>query len=287
MCFLALMPEVKAEAMPEGQKMLACYCPAFTQSDFNFYNFAKNFMADYESYMPAYREKIKQEFPAIANIKEFTQEQAEKEIGQLIDSKKLPNYILDKGKYKYDSSINSVYFIEELNLRSQPNPEARVLTEIFGVNPEYERNNFASEAYDYLGEWTNPQGTEWIITKTILNDEELIGFAPKSAARFVTNEQIRNFAYPMEVLIVAAEVSIADKEELRAQLNQQLQEVQQRAQAQVQQARQQAQQSQQQSSVMWFYCSKCGTKTWVNDPIFLPSGNNACKYGAHNWNRLQ
>ena len=75
----------------------------------------------------------------------------------MIDNKQLPNYILDKGQYKYDENINSVYFLNEFDLRSQPNPEARVITEGYGGHQE---SYFAIDTYDYLGEWTHQNGTE-------------------------------------------------------------------------------------------------------------------------------
>ena len=100
---VALFVGVKAEAMPEGQKQLARYYPAWEamlRKESDFFKFTRDFMSDYEGYSEKYRAEIRQAIQNVPQITSFDQEQAKKEIGQMIDNKKLPNYLLDKGQYK-------------------------------------------------------------------------------------------------------------------------------------------------------------------------------------------
>lgn len=195
---------------------------------------------------------------------------------------------MDKGQYKYDGNINAVYFIEDFKLRSQPNPEARIITEESAFNPNLDKSNFASEAYFYLGEWTNPKGEEWVIIKKSENDQDIIGFVPIQNSRFVTNEQIKKVADIVEFFETASDVALSEKQELKQELEAQYTEEMQALQRQNQR---QAQQTQQSSEGSWYYCSRCDQKIFAITPMLLPSGNNAClangEHGAHIWNRLQ
>lgn len=225
MIVIALFAGLKAEAMPEGQGLIARFYPgweAISRKESDLFTFAKDFMSDYEGYSEKYRVKVRQEIQDVYNITSFDQEQAEKEIGQLIDSKKLPNYLLDKGQYKYDGNINSVYFRNEFELRSQPNSEARVIDQGYGGHQE---NYFAVATYSYLGEWTHPNGAEWIIIK----DEAEIGFAPKkeAEAHFVTNEQLKSFANVLEILAVAGEAALLEKQNLDSWYSAEIEKLQQ------------------------------------------------------------
>ena len=236
---------VKAEAMPEGQRLIAHYYPgweAILRKESDFLKFTRDFMSDYEAYSEQYRAKIGQEIQEIfSQTTSFDQEQAEKEIGQLIDSKKLPNYLLDKGQYKYDGNVNSVYFLNEFKLRSQPNAEARVIAEEYGGHQE---NYFAIDTYNYLGEWTHPNGTEWVIIKTevFVDDTSTteIGFVPKkeAEAHFVTNEQLKSIANVLQILTFAGEAALLEKQQLEAQYTAEIDELQQQLQTTYQQAQQ-------------------------------------------------
>lgn len=280
--------------MPEGKRLIARFYPgweAMSRKESDFFTFTKSFMYDYEAYSEQYRVKIQQEIQDVPKIASFDQEQAVKEIGQLIDSKKLPNYLLDKGQYKYDGNVNAVYFLDEFELRSQPNPEARVITDIYGGHQD---NYFAIETYDYLGEWTHPNGTEWIIVKTEVFGEDTttteIGFAPKkeSEAHFITNEQLKSFADVLGILAVAGEAALSERQELEAQYTAEIDELQQQLQAtyqQVQQSQRQVQQAQQQV----YQCTKCGKRVTTSSAANLP--NEGCGLSLfappHTWNRLQ
>ena len=295
---LLLFTGLKADAMPEAQRLIARFYPgweAVSRKESDFFTFTRNFMSDYEDYSEQYRVKLQQEIQDISKIAPFDQEQAVKEIGQLIDSKKLPNYLLDKGQYKYDGNVNAVYFLDEFQLRSQPNPEARVITDVYGGHQE---NYFAIDTYDYFGEWTHPNGTEWIIVKTeVFGDDTTtteIGFAPKkeSEANFVTNEQLKSFADVLGILAVAGEAALLQKQELESQYTAEIDELQQQLQAtyrQVQQSQRQVQQAQQQV----YQCTKCGKRVTTQSANNLPSGpcyNEKGKWsmlGTHMWNRLQ
>ena len=294
MVVLLLFTGLKADAMPEGKRLIARFYPgweAMSRKESDFFTFTKSFMYDYEAYSEQYRVKIQQEIQDVPKIASFDQEQAVKEIGQLIDSKKLPNYLLDKGQYKYDGNVNSVYFLNEFELRSQPNPEARVITDIYGGHQD---NYFAIETYDYLGEWTHPNGTEWIIVKTEVFGEDTttteIGFAPKkeSEAHFITNEQLKSFADVLGILAVAGEAALSERQELEAQYTAEIDELQQQLQAtyqQVQQSQRQVQQAQQQV----YQCRKCGKRVTTSSAANLP--NEGCGLSLfappHMWNRLQ
>ena len=274
--------------MPEGQGLIARFYPgweAISRKGSDLFTFARDFMSDYEGYAENYRVKVRQEIQDVYNITSFDQEQAEKEIGQLIDNKKLPNYILDKGQYKYDVNINSVYFLNEFELRSQPNPEARVIDQGYGGHQE---NYFAIATYSYLGEWTHPNGTEWIIIK----DDAEIGFAPKkeAEAHFITNEQLKTekFLNALEFLAVAGEVALLEQERLDSWYTTKINELQQQlqvAQRQAQQNQRQVQQAQQQI----YQCQRCGKTVTVRSANQLPRDGCGLSLFAppHMWNRLQ
>ena len=291
---LALFVDIKAEAIPEGQRLVARYYPgwdAIVRKESDFFKFTRDFMYDYEAYSEQYRTKIQQEIQEIFKLTSFDQEQAEKEIGQLIDNKKLPNYILDKGQYKYDGNINSVYFLDEFKLRSQPNTEARIIAEEYGGHQE---NYFAISAYSYLGEWTHPNGTEWVIIKTeVFGDDTTateIGFAPKkeAEANFVTNEQLKSFVQVLEILAVAGEAALLEKQELESRYVAELEEVQQQLQTVYQQA-QQTQRQVQQPQQQVYQCTRCGKRVTTSSATNLP--NDGCGLSLfappHMWTRLQ
>ena len=290
-CVVALLQVSGADAMPEGQGMIARYYPgweAISRKESDFFKFTRDFMSDYEAYSEKYRVRIQQQIQDVYKITPFDQEQAKKEIGQLIDNKKLPNYLLDKGQYKYDGNINSVYFLNEFQLRSQPNLEARIISEEYGGHQE---NYFAIYSYAYLGEWTHPNGTEWVIIKAEVfgNDTSTteIGFAPKkeAEAHFVTNEQLKTFVNVLEILAVAGEAALLERQELESRYTAELEEVQQQLQVQAQQAQRQVQQAQQQV----YQCSRCGKTVTVRSANQLPRDGCGLSLFAppHMWNRLQ
>ncbi|MBQ9574734.1 MAG: hypothetical protein IJR27_05615 [Synergistaceae bacterium] len=288
---LALFAGVKADAMPEGQGLIARYYPgweAILRKESDFFKFTRDFMSDYECYSEQYRVKIQQEIQEVFhNAASFDQEQAEKEIGQLIDSKKLPNYLLDKGQYKYDGNVNSVYFLNEFKLRSQPNTEARVISEEYGGHQD---NYFAISAYNYLGEWTHPNGSEWIIIKADVfqTDTTEIGFVTKKEANFVTNEQLKSFVNALEILAVAGEAALLEKQALESQYTAEIDELQQQLQTTYQQA-QQTQRQVQQAQQQVYQCQKCGKRVVTSSAANLP--NDSCGLSLlappHMWRRLQ
>ncbi|MBR4195718.1 MAG: hypothetical protein IKQ95_03290 [Synergistaceae bacterium] len=104
---------------------------------------------------------MEQEISAFSKKQIITQEQAVKEIQQMTDNGILPGYILEKGQYTYNPEINSAYIIRNTSIPSQPSKDARVVTELYAseYNP-----NIAENAYNYLGEWTSPQGESWVIS---------------------------------------------------------------------------------------------------------------------------
>ena len=91
MIALLLFTGLKADAMPEGKRLIARFYPgweAMSRKESDFFTFTKSFMYDYEAYSEQYRVKIQQEIQDVPKIASFDQEQAVKEIGQLIDSRK-------------------------------------------------------------------------------------------------------------------------------------------------------------------------------------------------------
>ena len=136
-----------------------------------------------------------------------------------------------------------------------------MITEGYGVHQE---NYFAIDTYDYLGERTHPNGTEWIIIKAeVVTPDAItteIGFAPKeeAEANFVTNKQLKTekFLNVLDILAVAGEAALLEKKDLESIYDAELAELRQQlhaAQRQAQQNQRQVQQTQQQV----YQCQKC------------------------------
>ena len=99
-CVVALLQVSGADAMPEGQGMIARYYPgweAISRKESDFFKFTRDFMSDYEAYSEKYRVRIQQQIQDVYKITPFDQEQAKKEIGQLIDNKKTAKLSFGQG----------------------------------------------------------------------------------------------------------------------------------------------------------------------------------------------
>ena len=162
-----LFPLRIAEAMPEASKAIAIYALALPNYK---HEFVDHVMFLYREHGVDALQDIEEDISALNGRATYTQEQATKEIAQLIADKKLPSYLLNEGEYKYDGEINSVYPIksykiptESCKILSQPTSNANVKTEVYvNDDPAYEGHE-ATRAFDYWGEWTSPQGVQWVI----------------------------------------------------------------------------------------------------------------------------
>lgn len=295
-----------AEAMPEALYSLAIYSPALPRHKKDFVDWT----------MMVYRESARlledfeHDITAIRSRAEYTQEQATKEIAQSINDKKLPGYILDEGEYKYDGNINAVYPVSNCTILSQPNLQSEAKTEVYSSN--LDETHEASRVFDYWGEWTSPQGVQWVIVGYREYDSEAtvdegdegvdvdnyveryeIGFLSKKQVGFATNEQVRELANAVEYIRIAQEISSAREREITAEYEQQLQQARQQTQQALQQARQLQQQKQYQlPERKSYYCRRCGKIEYRYGDGGPTSGNNAChphgakRAGAHDWTRL-
>ena len=150
----------KIIAMPSATPLLADLCS---------YRLAPYSM--FEDSLVAYADEINK-YENIDYIREiaiilrerspYTQEQALAEISRMVDDGKLPYYIVSKGQYKYTPGINTVYPVVNTNLRSQPNKDARIITDV-GAGYMAREVYVSPELSDYLGEWTSPQGETWVL----------------------------------------------------------------------------------------------------------------------------
>lgn len=138
----------------------------------------------------AYTQGMEKSISEMKNRESYTQEQAINEIGRMIDNNRFPaNYIFTKGQYKYVTGINAVVTTTNVNLRSQPNANARILCVISG-SIEMDGGP-AGDICSYMGEWTNPQGDRWVAVN--FNDYEkgdLIGWLNGKYTQFITDAQV-------------------------------------------------------------------------------------------------
>lgn len=120
-----LLPLKIAEAIPETTPLFADLY-SWTLDDEG-EDFESN-VATYFSSPSDFKSEYDREFRILRNRQSYSQEQARNEIARMVDAGELPYYILGKGSYSYTPSINSVYTTTNVNLRSQPNAEARIIT---------------------------------------------------------------------------------------------------------------------------------------------------------------
>ncbi len=293
---VSLFTGLKAEAMPEASDALAIFAPDFPDHKDVFVKQVMDLcrentatLADIGLYISELDDRLT-----------YTQEQAEKEIAELIDKEVLPSYILSKGKYSYDGNINAVYPIGKCKILSQPRPDAKVILEVDAYDHNENDEHGAFAVYDYFGEWTSPEGEKWVMlgyyhysTEYIEEQHDYfeidkydICFLNKKQAGFATNAQVREIANAVEFIQIATEISSSRERQLVAQYQQQYQQVRQ----QLQQAQQQSRSNQNyQRSFIRYYCRRCGYA--VSGPEGYvhptPGGCRANRSGPHDWVKLE
>ncbi len=302
--FLSLLVAAgEVYAMPQASDLLAFYYTLFEHNREDFVNEA------------VYRNGTEEAEKAVEDFKQrtnYSQEQAVKEIGQMIENGDLPNYILSKGTYKYDGNINTVYCIADTNLLSQPDKDARVVLDLhMGIfSPA-----IAFGRCSYFGEWTSPQGEHWVIVNFPSQIEEydeeediektaealketheeekiLTGFIYGKDISFVTNGQLQEAVKAIEVAVIMARDAASEQKSMEERFAKELQQVRQQAQRQVQQVQQTGQQQQTQYQIpkhQVYYCRRCGKKQNRLDgppPGFGCYPHGARKPGVHDWARL-
>ena len=85
-----------------------------------------------------------------------------KYLNDLINGKRVPDYIRNKGVFFCDTEIMQSGGIVQVkganvNMRSQPNTQARIVTRLDENNP--------SDFPAYFVEWTDPKGDRWILAE--------------------------------------------------------------------------------------------------------------------------
>ena len=194
----ALFPILKADAMPEPTPLLADLCT------WQFDEESSSYEADVAQYIKAtldegddFAQRLMNEAAIMKNRRSYTQEQALEEIRRMVDDGKLQYYIVSKGQYRYTSGINSVYTTTNVNLRSQPNTKANIITVV--QKGYYGDGYITPELSDYLGEWTSPEGDTWVLVKyrtfTLAKDsEKKLGWLSKKYVGFLTDNQVMKVA---------------------------------------------------------------------------------------------
>ena len=299
-----------AHAVPEASSSIAVFTPALSNYK---QDFVESIMTMYYNGV-GYIEDIEHDISAIKNRAAYTQEQALRDIKQLVDEKKFPGYVLDEGEYKYDGTINAIYPVAACKILTEPKQEAEVKIELYAMNPD--KFHEAMRVFDYWGEWTSPQGEEWSIVgykdytrKEGIEDsveesedgyEDIesyvehyeVGFLQRRLVRFATNEQVKEVADAIGFIKIAADILSSREQRLITEHEQQLQQVRQQAQAQIQQIQRQAQQTQrpvQQTQWRKFYCRRCGKSLTLGEYGVLPGSgcrpSGAKRAGPHDWVR--
>ncbi|MBR1657875.1 MAG: hypothetical protein IJ697_05360 [Synergistaceae bacterium] len=196
-----LLPLKIAEAMPETTPLFAdLYSWILDDEGEDFESSFESNVATYFSSPSDLKSEYDREFRILRNRKPYSQEQARNEIARMIDAGELPYYIIGKGSYSYTPGINSVYTTTNVNLRSQPNLEARIITVVrcggYGLTAD---GWVTPELSDYLGEWTNPNGDTWVLVKyrpypTAKPGEKKLGWLSGKYVRFFTDSQVAKIA---------------------------------------------------------------------------------------------
>lgn len=191
-------PLKNAEAMPETTPLFAeLYSWILNDEGMDFEeNAALCFCAPFDL-----ESDYDREFRILRNRQSYSQEQARNEIARMVDAGELPYYIISKGSYSYTPSINSVYTTTNVNLRSQPNSEARIITVMRcgGHHGLMTDRWVPPDLSDYLGEWTNPNGDTWVLVKyrpypMAKPDEKKLGWLNGKYVKFFTDSQVAKIA---------------------------------------------------------------------------------------------
>lgn len=191
---------LKAEAMPEASYQLAAAyfenVIYYQNPDLeNGYRIALDEMyeQDPEIYSEA-TQNMAQEISNLRNRKPFTQEQAVNEISRMIENGVFPaDYIFDDGEYKYISGINAVITTTNVNLRSQPTTESKILRVIAG--PMEKDSGPVGDICNYMGEWESPQGERWVAVSYIDDQEgKLTGWLSGKYTQFIRDAQVLQVA---------------------------------------------------------------------------------------------
>ncbi len=97
---------------------------------------------------------------------------------------------LQRVKYTYRSGTVGVYPTTNLNMRSQPNPNARIVYEL-RKNINWVRGELP-DVLTYLGEWVNPEGVTWVAVSMELegSGETIAGWVNGKYVKFITANQI-------------------------------------------------------------------------------------------------
>lgn len=189
---------VRADAMPEQTPLLADLCTwQFDEESFSYEADVAGYVKSALDEGDDYAQTLRNEASIMRNRKSYTQEQALEEIRRMVDDGKLQYYIVGKGQYRYTSGINSVYTTTNVNLRSQPNTKANIITVV--QSGGYADGYITPELSDYLGEWTSPEGDTWVLVKyrtfpLAKDSEKKLGWLSKKYVRFLTDNQVMKVA---------------------------------------------------------------------------------------------
>ena len=114
------------------------------------------------------------------------------QIEKMVAEKKVPAYVRDKGTFFYDPKLSKIIIIGyDVRLRSQPNTKANILGK---------ENKEMWGAIDYLGEWTHPDGSKWLVglyddgsknSDAVSEKDKRIVWVSAKFAKPVTNEQYK------------------------------------------------------------------------------------------------
>ena len=185
---------VKADSMPRYYGCLMHEYLAYSNS-YDYETDLSRFVADKEHSF--YVEDLEREISAFKQERGYTQEQMLREIDEVRQAPEgsnyygeFPDYISAKGKYTYRSGTVGVYPTTNLNLRSQPNPNARIVYEL-RKNINWVRGELP-DVLTYLGEWVNPEGVTWIAVSLELegSGETIAGWVNGKYVNFITASQI-------------------------------------------------------------------------------------------------
>lgn len=194
-----------AEALPEPTPLLAeLYTWMFDENNNSegnqdgiarYVDFVRN-NPDEEEFDREYRREIS----IIRGRQNYSRQQAREEIAGMVKAGKLPSYIISKGQYGYNPGINSVYATADVNLRSQPNTDAKVITVVKRGGNDLSGDGYVPPVVsDYLGEWISPQGDMWVLVNyrpspSAKPDEQKLGWLSRDYVGFITDSQAAKMA---------------------------------------------------------------------------------------------